>query len=212
MSVYRPTWTALVSEMSDKVVARLLAAGLPPLTPELDGSPGAIQIGPQFVNEQGSPPRILFLPKQWGLEPTRDAGNFLKGGKVSGGNTQEPRAIGVQWKQFEVQCWGCAFADALTPAPDPALDYDAAQVLSEIVWQAAQALCAGVWRSKFGTVDLGAPSLLRVGRVFVFDLALSTPIPDVALPYAPEGVAPGLQPPLGVGISINGAPPANPNQ
>lgn len=211
MSVYRSTWVALVAAISADVVSRLADAKLPPLTPNIDGSPGAIQIGPQFVYEQGSPPRVLFIPKQWDID-ARDAGNFLGNNVIAGGNTQTPRSIGTQWKQFEVQCWGCNYDEQYVPNPDPALDYDAAQVLCEIVWQSAQGIASGVWRSKFGQIDPGAPSLIRTGRIFVFDLALSTPIPDVTLPYAPEGVSPALQPPNGVYIKINGQNPANPNQ
>lgn len=212
MSVYRATWSALVSDISSELVSRLAAAGLPPLTPEINGAPGAIQIGPQFVAEAGSPPRVLMIPKQWDLEASRDNGNYLSSGHIAGGNTQTPRAIGLQWKQFEVQCWGCAFSEQFLPAPDPALDYDAAQILAELVWQSVHAVAAGVWRSQFGQIDPGAPSLMRVGRVFTFDLALSTPVPDVQLPYAPNGVAPALRPPLGVYIEVSGQNPANPNQ
>jgi hypothetical protein len=212
VSVYRSTWVALVQALSADVVARLAAAYLPPLTPEIDGTPGAIQIGPQFVAEQGSPPRVLMIPRGFEFENNKDPGNYLVNGAISGGNTQTPRAIAVQWKRFEVQCWGCNFSNQTTPSPDPALDYDAAQALAEIVWQAAQGTSAGVWRTQSGIVDPGAPTLVRVGRVLSFDLALSTPVADTTLPYAPTGTGPALQPPHGVYIQVNGQTPANPNQ
>lgn len=183
--IYRPTWTALVSNMSTTLVSLLAQQGLPPLTPEIDGSAGAIQIGPQFVAEQGSPPRVLMIPKTFPFENTRE----VQTPNVTPPHTNPTwaqRAIGLQWKTFEVQCWGCNFSNQGTPAPDPALDYDAAQILAETVWQAAQLLAAGVWRTTAGTIDPQAPTHMRVGRVFVFDLAFSTPAPDIALTYAPN--------------------------
>lgn len=204
--IYRSTWVALVGLVSADVVSRLAAAGLPALTPEIDGSAGAIQIGPQFVAEQGSPPRILFVPKGWtDIENNRDVVQTYQGGQPID-NTQEPRTIAMQWKRFEVQCWGCNYASQTTPVPDPALDYDAAQILAEVVWQAAQGTCAGVWRSGPGEIDPGGPALVRVGRVFVFDLALHTPIPDVAHAYA----APAPTANSTVEIIVAGQPAAPP--
>jgi len=184
--VYRATWTAIVSALSTDVVARLAAAGLPPLTPEIDGTPGAIQLGPQFVCEQSSPPRIVMIPDDFDFETSRDV--VSPNGRASGNRTWDPRAIGVQWKRYQVQCWGCNYSDQTTPAPDPALDYDAAQILCEMVWQSAQAIAAGVWRTTKGTLD--RRGLVRMGRVITFDLSFSTPAPDVRLPYAPHGVNP----------------------
>ena len=104
------------------------------------------------------------------------------------------RAIARMWKSFKVYCWGCNFSDQVTPAPDPALDYDAAQALSEIVWQSCQAIAAGVWRGE-GTVAIdgqgNVPTLVRLGRVFIFDLALDTSVLDTALQFAPSGVEQG---------------------
>lgn len=189
--MYPATWTQLVTDISDEVVARLAAAGYPPLTPEIDGTTGAIQIGPQFVAEQGAPPRVLFVPRGFDFSNER---SVVSRGPLTG-NDYRPelaqRAIARQWKRFEVQCWGCHFTTQTTPAPDPALDYDAAQALSEIVWQACQSICAGVWRTTSGEIDPSAPTLARTGRVFVFDLALDTPILDTTLAFAPHTVAQG---------------------
>ena len=203
--IYRSTWVALVGLISADVVSSLAAAGLPPLSLGIDGSPGQIQIGPQFVAEQGSPPRILMIPRGWDEEQTRDVTAARKNG-VEYGNSQTPRAIAMQWKRFEVQCWGMNFTDQNTAAPDPALDYDAAQILAELVWQSAQRLAAGVWRSAKGDIDPGAPYLVREGRLFIFDLAMLTPIPDVTLGYAPSNVKPSTS----VEIIVNGQPPVGP--
>lgn len=205
MGIYRSTWAALVQALSTDVVARLAAAGLPPLTQEIDGSPGAIRMGPQYVAEQSSPPRIVMIPKSFDFLNERDVVQTYQKGK-SIDNTQTPRAIAMQWKEFEVQCWGCNFTDQVTPAPDPALDYDAAQILAEIVWQAAQGIAAGVWRTQKGTVNTD-PTLIRVGYVITFDLALYTPIPDTTLSYAP----PTVKPVLTTEIIINGQLPAPPS-
>lgn len=202
--VYRSTWVALVGLISADVVSSIAAAGLPPLALGVDGSAGAIQIGPQYVAEHGTPPRILMIPRGWDEEQTRDVTAARKNG-VEYGNSQTPRAIAMQWKRFEVQCWGCNFTDQVTPAPDPALDYDAAQILAELVWQSAQRLAAGVWRSEKGEIDPKAPFLDRIGRVFIFDLAMLTPIPDVTLGYASSPKANTT-----VEIIVNGQPPVGP--
>ncbi len=207
--IYRSTWVALVAAISADVVNRLALAGLPPLTLEIDGSAGAIQIGPQFVAEQSSPPRILFVPKGWtDLENNRDVVQTYQSG-TSIDNTQDPRTIAMQWKRFEVQCWGCDFSvvgGSQVPTPSPAYDYDAAQILAETVWQAAQGTAAGVWRSGPGEIDPGREAVVRIGRVFVFDLALHTPVPDTILAYARSPKANGT-----TEIVINGQPPAPPS-
>lgn len=204
MSIYRATWTALVAAMSASVVARLSAQGLPPLSLGLDGSPGKIEIGPQFVAQQGSPPRILMIPRRFPFENSRDVVSHT-GGRPTLNPTWDPRAIGVQWKTFEVQCWGCNFTDQTTIAPDPALDYDAAQILCEMVWQAAQEIAPGVWSTKAGDVDV-EPKLIRLGHVISFDLAFNTPAPDATLPYAPNPTTGTLT----TEISINGGAPIPP--
>lgn len=204
--VYRPTWSAIAQALSNQVVVQLAAAGLPPLTPEIDGSPGAIQIGPQFTVEQGSPPRIVMIPTGFKFENSRDV--VSPTGNPGQNLTWDPRAIGVQWKTYEVQCWGCNFIEAngvFEPAPDPLLDYDAAQILCEMVWQAAQALTAGEWATKSGTIDV-TPTLIRVGRIVKFDLAISTPAPDFLYPYAPNPTAGTIT----TKISINGGSPVPP--
>lgn len=59
-------WLYLVQQISTDVVARLSAAGLPPLLE------GAILIGPQHTAENASPNRIWFVPKGSTFTP-RDA-------------------------------------------------------------------------------------------------------------------------------------------
>ena len=195
MSVYRSTWVALVQALSSALVTRLAAQGLPPLTTEIDGSAGSILIGPQYVYENLSPPRVLMIPRSFPFENSRDV--VSPTGVAHLNKTWDPRAIGLQWKTYEVQCWGCNFTDQVTPAPDPALDYDAAQILCEMVWQSAQAIAAGVWRTTSGKLDENA--IIRFGRVITFDLAFSTPVPDFTLPYAPSNVRGNLNPEIVIG-------------
>lgn len=209
--VYFSTWVEMVSRLSAEVATRMAAAGYPPLNKEIDGSVGSIVIGPQFVAEQGFPPRILMIPRRFDFEAnTWDVVNTYKGGTPIS-SAWNPRPIAKQWKQYEVQCWGCNFTSpspgVFTAAPDPALDYDAAEQIAEILWQSAHAIAAGVWRSKEGEIDDGAPTHNRVGRVFKFDLALMTPIPDTALGYAPSNVKAQST----VEMIINGQPPAPPS-
>jgi hypothetical protein len=203
VSVYRATWSALVRALSNQVVAQLAAQGLPPLTPEIDGTPGAIVMGPQYVAEHGSPPRIVMTPTGFPFENSRDV--VFPSGKPRANPSWDPRAIGVQWKTFEVQCWGCDFSSQTTPAPGTNTDYDAAQILCEQVWQAAQALTAGEWRTTKGEVDAN-PKLIRLGHVITFDLAISTPAPDFALPFAPNPTVAGTT----TEIAINGGTPVPP--
>ncbi len=187
---YPASWTALVNLISVEVVSRLAAAGYPALCPSIDGvTPGKIQIGESFVNEQGSPPRVLFVPKGFDFANERSVATRMNGStNVEGRAQAAQRAIARQWKTFEVQVWGLNFSDQVTPAPDAALDYDATQALSEIVWQACQFKAPGCWRTTRGEIDPKSPTLMKLGRIFVWDLGLDTPIADTALPFAPNGV------------------------
>lgn len=190
---YPSTWVALVSLVSAEVVTRLAAAGYPALTPEIDGTAGAILLGPQFRAENGFPPRIVFVPSKLGIDaPNRSVTS--RGPNVGADYSPElqQRAIGRQMKGFKVYCWGCNYSNQTTPAPDPALDYDAAQANAEIIIQACQSIGAGRYKATGGTIDgQGAtPTLVRTGRVFIFDLELDTAILDTALAFAPSNVAP----------------------
>ena len=192
---YPSTWVALVSDINTEVVARLAAAGYPALTQEIDGSAGKILLGSSFPAEFSSPPRVAFVPQPSKLEgPTRSVAGRAGMPAPEQAAMLSTRAIARRWKSFKVYCWACNFSDQTHPAPDPALDYDAAQALSEIVWQSCQAIAAGVWRGE-GTVAIDGqgdvPTLVRLGRVFIFDLALDTPVLDTALAFAPSGVEQG---------------------
>ena len=63
-----PGIVALVSQISDDVVASLSAAGYPPLTD------GAILLGRQYVFEASAPPRIIFIPMR-STFPAKDVYN-----------------------------------------------------------------------------------------------------------------------------------------
>ena len=187
---YPATWTALVAAVNADVVARLAAAGYPALNLGIDGSPGQIEMGPAFQAENHSPPYVVFVPKTSPIEgPTR----FVTG--RAGMSDQERkamlsrRAIARMWKTWIVFCWGCNFSDQTTPAPDPALDFDAAQALAEIVFQSCQGIAADAWKPG-AAIEIDQTSLVRIGRVFTFDLALDTPVLDTAQAFA-VGVAAG---------------------
>ena len=151
---YPATWTALVSDINTEVVARLAKAGYPALTPEIDGSAGKILIGPQFPAEFSSPPRVVFVPQPSKLEgPTRSVMGRAGMPAPEQAAMLSTRAIARMWKSFKVYCWACNFSDQVTPSPDPALDYDAADAMAGIVWQSCQAIAAGVWRGE-GTVAI----------------------------------------------------------
>ena len=192
---YPSTWVALTNAVSAEVVTRLAAAGYPPLTPEIDGSAGKILLGSSFPAEFSSPPRVIFVPQPSKIEgPSRSVMGRADMPAPEKAAMLSTRAIARMWKNFRCYCWGCNFSDQVTPAPDPALDYDAAQALSEIVWQSCQAIAAGAWRGD-GSVLIdgtgGTPTLVRLGRVFMFDIQLDTPVLDTALAFAPSGVTQG---------------------
>ena len=187
---YPATWSALVSAISAEVVRVMAAAGYPALTPEIDGSTPGILIGPQFPAELSTPPRIIFIPKEWPFSNERSVVNRTKGGTLQEQETSQ-RAIGRQWKMYEVRCWGCNYSDQATPAPDPILDYDAAQALCAAVWLACQNIAPGQWRSTAGRImsnQEAGLNLVNLGKVFAFDLALDTPALDILLPFAPSDV------------------------
>ena len=180
MNTYTATWTARVSALSSAVVASLALNDLPPLCVNIDGSPGGILLGPQYVAEHGSPPRIVMIPKGGDVTDI-DMSSYMTPPTPPITDPDQVAehlnpAIVTLWKSFTVQCWGCWFDSSGNPAPDPAKDYDAAQALCELVWQQAQEIAAGCWRSKRLEIDKGAPKLARIGRIFAFDLALSTPV------------------------------------
>jgi hypothetical protein len=186
---YAATWTQIVTDISNDVVARLAAAGMPPLTPMPNGNPGKILLGPDWVGQHNFPPTIVFIPK-----------GFRVGARSvtsRGDNTEilalmSQRAIRTQFKQFEVHVWGCNYdsdgapVPTFTPNPDPDLDWDAVDAMYNILWQSVHALAAGIWETKSGTIDRGASKYQRVGRYAIFDLEIATPVLDTAQGFAPS--------------------------
>ena len=131
---YPSTWVALVSAINTEVVARLAAAGYPALTQEIDGSAGKILLGSSFPAEFSSPPRVVFVPQPSKLEgPTRSVMGRAGMPAPEQAAMLSTRAIARMWKSFKVYCWACNFSDQVTPSPDPALDYDAADAMAGAV-------------------------------------------------------------------------------
>lgn len=184
---YAATWTGLVTAISDEVVARLSAAGMPPLNPMPDGSDGRILIGRENVSANWAPPKIVMVPTGFRMGPRSTASPMM-----SAPDRRAEMADGsivTQWKQFEVHVWNCNFVDQATPAPNPDLDWDAVDALYNVLWQACQNVAAGMWATKQGTIDRNANEWARLGRYAIFDLELSTPVlrDMVPLSFVPNG-------------------------
>ena len=176
---------ALVSAISDTVVANLASAGYPALTD------GAILLGRQHQSEQSSPPRIIFVPlgSTWGPRSPSSPSNVQAGG----GYTNDQRAIAAQrpvlseMQRFEVRCWGAA--DTGNVDDDIAFTQALYQAVILAVHLRAVGSCdlehgqAGQWVQ----ANIKNTQLSVSGQEFVFTLGIAVPVLDKLLLWAPTG-------------------------
>lgn len=101
---------AIVSAISDYVVAQMAAAGLPPLTD------GAIALGSAKSNENSAPPRIIFIPTTTRYGPPSSA---LNSSPISPSNPDSP---GSGIRSFTAVAMGSGYVQGSTTvtisAPD----------------------------------------------------------------------------------------------
>lgn len=192
--------TTIVSAISDALVPRLAARSMPPLQPFADGSPGAILLGRQRQAEQSAPPRVIFVPmgSEFGgpdvyvAHVKDDAGAYTTEAKAQLAN----RSLATEFLAFEVRVWGAAPAGT-DPAAVRDVDFDATRDLYHQTILAIRDVL-GPWSEngveltsgKWTDATYAAAQAVALGREFVFGLKLGTPIVDVALTFAPQGVRP----------------------
>ena len=186
----------IIRTISDEVVARLAAAGYPPLTPDADGVAGRILIGRAAQFEQAAPPRIIFVPmaSKFTMRDIYSRTRPRNSSERREENAQ--RAILQEAITFEVRVWGES-----TP-PNPTDDFDITRALYHSVLASVQHLAVGAQEvdtdGEWTDGTFASAQLARAGREFVFGVTLRTPVLtsllpyDVARQYAPAGVAPAV--------------------
>jgi hypothetical protein len=111
------------------------------------------------------------------------------------GHTQEhraelqQRAIWTDKKLFTVWCWNTTYVGS-APAPSADGDWDAAELLYQLVIQSIHAVMPGAYglgRGKWIDSTTSAAKLIAIGRLYTFELEIGTPVPDRALAFAPTG-------------------------
>ncbi len=175
-----PGIVAIVSAISDHVVAALAAANYPALTD------GAILIGSEHKFEQSAPPRIIFTPKgsSFGAKNPASASVVSANQPYSAEafRQMQQRSIGTDLFTFGVSCWGC------DDPPDPDTDFDITQALYQQVIASTHLLCAGCYSIGNGTWT-DVTNLVKDGTEFTFTITFATPILDLLLARAPVAVA-----------------------
>lgn len=122
----------IVSAISDDVVAKITAAGLPPLVD------GQIVIGRDKDDEASSPPRIVFIPTSFRFETRSNPVNY------SATQRTNPNAVGSGIRSFTMTQYGGGYSGTPTVtvgAPDLA---GGTQATASAVLTANGAICAVV--------------------------------------------------------------------
>lgn len=145
-----------------------------------------ILLGREHLFEQSAPPRMVCVPigSKWDSKSvSHGAPQFT--GEVRSQNQR--RSVRTEQVVLEFHTWGQA------NPPDPALDFDATQVLYHQLALSIQLLLAG--RHEFLGDGAWADQLpnatqnIRAGHEHVFRVGIGTPILDTLLPYAPSDIA-----------------------
>jgi hypothetical protein len=164
----------LISQISDGVIATLAESGYAPL---IDGK---ILLGRVHHAEEGSPPRVLFIPAKSSFGPGEvyGASNYVDGRRYSDETRSQTRlrSIATERITFEVRCWGVGVE------PSPEADIDATHTLYRAVMAVVHQCCPGSYKFEAGGwVDAkdGTTQTLQLGREFVFGISIDTPVLDV---------------------------------
>lgn len=198
-----PSLVAIVSAVSDELVARLAAASYPALIG------GKILLGRQKVAEFSSPPRVIMTPMGSEWEARGSYTSQVMTNDVPPVYTDEAQAMRAQRDiikevmVFEVRCWG---ASQLTD-PDQIRDddFDMTRALYHATLQAmfapkivdgSRAVLGPMTKGgveliggKWSDAAYGSPQLVVEGREFVFGVRIPTPVLDRLLAFAPSDVA-----------------------
>lgn len=173
---------ALVSQISDAVVARLAAAGYPALRA------GKILLGEQHIAENDSPPKIVFVPDRcrYSSKDITSPAPLLTNAPYSPERKAQimNRPVLTEEFTFEVHCWATT-TDRSDRQAIPDADYTYARALAHAVI----ASCDDLMRGAF-TIDGGAwtrAGVITHGREYVFLLTIQTPVTSQLLPFVPPG-------------------------
>lgn len=177
-----PGIVAIVSAISDDVVAALAAGGYPALTD------GKVLLGAEHVAEASAPPRVVFVPatSRWAAKQVYGPAKVQGYPSANERLKVQERALLTETFTYRVHVWGQA------SPPDPAADYDATQVLYQQVVRSIHLLAPGNYTLEPGVWTDSTPrgsQMVRAGREFVFHVSFGTPVLDQLLPYAPADTA-----------------------
>jgi len=184
----------LVRSISDQLLPLLQDRGLPPL------SDGKILLGPQHLSEQGSAPRVVFVPLGSMLGPSQPSSTANNTQQQIAGDPQNlaqgqrsrllQRPIANDEITFEVHCWG----DVPSQEADPDFAYDFAQALAHTTVLAVNQACGpqtdSSWQASNGlwiSATKDGAKLNTAGQTYVFQLKIHVPVLDVAETFVVGG-------------------------
>lgn len=175
---------ALITLISNDVVARLAAASYPPL------KRGAILLGEQHIGENDSPPKIVFVPDRADYSSKDISGRL----PLLTSTPYDPerlaqlanRPVLTEEFTFEVHCWATT-TDRSDRHGIPNADYTYARALAHAVIASVDDLCRGAFAVSRGRWTRGG--VATFGREYIFDLTLNTPVLKDLLPFVPPGTA-----------------------
>lgn len=116
-------------------------------------------VGADKLQNQGSPPRIVWVPGRENV-----AGPHAQGGD----GVSNPRPLRTRHAQVQVHVWGAH-------ATDEAQDLAATEVLAGHLVAAINDVCHGAWGLTGASWDTGQASTTRRGMLYVLDVELQVP-------------------------------------
>ena len=168
----------IIAALSEDVVAKLAAAGYPPLTPDASGVAGKILVGSAALYETTAPPRIIFDPKGSKFGTVDYSSASATRGTLERRNQNALRTIAAEDIEFDVRCWGAA------DTGDPADDYDVTRALYHQVRASLQSLMPGAFMLESSGKFTVSSNVNRDGREYVFGVTFLTPVMGNLVPYA----------------------------
>lgn len=140
-----------------------------------NGCPAEVEVGPQFLAENGKPPRVVFVP---GEEPDTFE-NFVPM-QVRAGSTyavtpyENPQALATRWAGAAVHIWACGIAQTDAQLQNAA-DRAALGALINQTYSAIYEAVFGSLRVSSGQVETKL-KLVTYGLLYVMRVQIAIPV------------------------------------
>ncbi len=182
-----------------------------------NGCPAEVEVGPQFVAQNGKPPRVVFVP---GEEPDTFEGPLAiqpRAGATATQPYQNPQSLATRWAGAAVHIWAAGIQQTDAQLQNAA-DRAALGALINQTYSAIYEAGFGSFRVSGGAVDTKT-KLITYGLLYVMRVSIAIPVLRIPwvenAPFGPQAATrtgntwtnlPGVKPKITEAFEPSGNP------